>query len=180
MDKARLMELIGEVEDDSKITRDLMDGIVERYSKELDELIDRMQEFIRELREGEIDEYNDDAMELDIMELSNLMYFAERHLAKLGVESDMAKSKKSDKFNDLIQRLNGTVQQKKAKAEQGIMDLQIVEDVYKRAYDQLKRKLEKADGVYSALKKVFSKRMLELEVFRKDIRKQRGEQEDNE
>ena len=98
------------------------------------------------------------------------MYTASRELAKLGGESDIAKIKRKEAFNDILSRLRGgTAAERKTKAEQLTLNEEILENIYKRAYDQLKLKLEKADSVYSALKKIFSKRMLELQVFQKEI-----------
>jgi hypothetical protein len=147
----------------------MMDNIVDYYSKELDDLIDRMYEFIKDLKAGRIDDYSDQQLEMDILEIPILMYRAGRELAKLGGESDMSRSKKLEIFNRALASA-GTVQEKKSRAERLSMEHQIVEDVLKRAYDQLKMKIEKADSVYSALKKVYSKRMLELEVFRKELK----------
>jgi len=178
MDVSRLRELLANVKDDSKVTNDMLDTIVEYYSKDLDEMVHRINVFIRKLRSGEVDEYTDEDLELDIIEISGQMYSASRELAKLGGESDMARQKRISKFNDIISRVNGTVAEKKAKAEQMVLEEQILEDIYSRAYEQLKRKLDKADSVYSALKKVYSKRMLELDVFRKEIRETRTNRED--
>lgn len=173
MNEARLKELLGTVKEDGKITQQIMDSIVEHYSSSLDELISRINKFIRDLRAGNVDEYTDEEMELDILQISAEMYEANKELARLGGESDLAKQKRKDKFNDVVNRVAGTRQEKQAKAEQMILEEQILEDVYKRAYEQLKSKLEKADGVYTALKKVYHKRCLELDIFRKEIREKR-------
>lgn len=170
MDEQRLRELLAGVREDSKIVQKIIDEIVEYYSRDLDDLIHRINVFIRDLRQGNVDEYSDTELELDIIQISTEMYTASRELAKLGGESDMAKLKRKEAFNDILSRLRGTAAEKKAKAEQLTLNEELLENIYKRAYDQLKLKLEKADSVYSALKKVFSKRMLELQVFQKEIR----------
>lgn len=165
----KLLALYQEIKQESSVTNQMMDNIVDYYAKELDDLIDRMYDFIKELKAGRVDEYSDEQLEQDILEIPILMYRASRELGRLGGESDMSKAKKLEIFNRALASA-GTVQEKKSRAERLAMEHQIVEDVLKRAYDQLKMKLEKADSVYSALKKVYSKRMLELEVFRKELK----------
>jgi hypothetical protein len=44
-----------------------------------------------------------------------------------------------------------------------------MEDVFNRAYKQLKSKIEQADNVLMSLKKVYSKKMLEMEVLKKEV-----------
>lgn len=173
MDIGRLRELLSEVKDDNRDTQKIMDDIVDYYAKDLDELVERVGKIVRNIREGHIDEYSDDELELDIIEISAQMYSASRELAKLGGESDLAKHKRAERFNDVLSRVSGTAAEKKAKAEKMVMEESVLEDIYKRAYDQLKIKLEKADAVYAALKKVYGKRTLELDVFRKEIRGRR-------
>ena len=80
----------------------------------------------------------------------------------------MSKNKKVEVYNQTLRLATGTVQDKKAETENKTLEYQITEDIYKRAYEVLKAKVDKADSVYSALKKVYNKREIELNIFRKE------------
>lgn len=166
-----LNRLLEEIREEGEPIKELIDKIVDYYSRNLDELINHINEIVHTVKNKEIDEYPNDVLELQIIEIANQMYFAGRELAYLGGQSDLASAKRRKLYNEVIMHAKGTIQDKKAKAEQYTINESLMEEIFKRAYDQLKFKLEQADKIYSALKKVYTKRMMELEVFRKELSK---------
>lgn len=166
-----LNRLLEEIREEGEPIKELIDKIVDYYSRNLDELIKRIDEIVQAVKNKEVDEYPDNELEIQIIDIANQMYFAGRELAYLGGQSDLASAKRRKLYNEVIMYAKGTIQDKKAKAEQYTVNESMMEEIFKRAYDQLKFKIERADNIYSALKKVYTKRMTELEVFRKEISK---------
>jgi hypothetical protein len=147
----------------------MIDKVVKHYTKELDDLIREIDDIATKIKNREVDEYGESELEADILKITTQIYFAGRDLAYLGGEKDLASSKRKELYNEVILNGKGTVQEKRAKAENYSVDEQTMEDVFNRAYKQLKSKIDQADNVLMSLKKVYSKKMLEMEVLKKGI-----------
>lgn len=168
MDINKLKRAVGIVEEQNEIPQRLINQVVSQYSQELDELIATTLHIISLVESGEVEEYPQERLELDMIKIPTLMYQATSQLAQLGSLWDMSKNKKVEVYNQTLRLATGTVQDKKAETENKTLEYQITEDIYKRAYEVLKSKVDKADAVYSALKKVYNKREIELNIFRKE------------
>lgn len=171
-DKEKFDILKESVENESEIIHQFMRDILKDYTTELDELVEDMDTILKAINEGLLSSYTEEQLEYYSLKLPVLMYKASSRLEELGSNSDIAKANRKKMFNNLTIRLRkdaGTVAEKKATAEMMVENEQLVEDLYYRVYNQLKIKLEYADGVFTSIKKVISKRMLDLEVFRKDL-----------
>lgn len=161
-----------EVNSEAHLINTFLNEILAEYTKELDELITEIENLLRLIKSGEINTVTDDELEMYTLHLPVLMYKAGARLEELGSNSDVAKAKKKERYNEIMLKVSGTIPEKKAKSEEVVKREQIMEDIYSRAYEQLKTKLDYADRINNGIKKALSKRMMELEVFRKD--KDRG------
>ncbi len=170
-ERESLQRIYDEVVSESGMVQEFSERIIRQFTADLDELVERVQTLVRKVRKGEVDEYTCEEMEADFVEISTMMYFASSKMATLGGQTDVAKAQRVELFNNTLLGVQGTQIEKKAKADRAIVNAQLMEDVFSRAYTELKTKLENADRVYNALKKVYSKKMLELEIFRKETAK---------
>jgi hypothetical protein len=159
-----LDEIQKEIEAQSERINIIVDGIVDNYAGELDEFVGIIKSVLERVKTGEFDEYPNHALEMQMIKLPVLMYFAGKGLETLGGESDIAEALRKEIYNKIIIGATGTIQEKGAKAEQGALNERLMEAVYSRAYKKLKIQIEMADKIFSALKKIVSKRIQEGEI----------------
>lgn len=161
--KNALRSIKRRVEDNSKIIDDIVDTILAKYKRELDEFMDWVK-----TRLAQSDRLDDGELEAMTLRIPLLMYYASGGLETLGIEGDNAKAVRMELFNTLYTENEGTIPDKTKKAELGTMNEYLIEIAFTRAYKKLKVQLEMAEHVYSAAKKVFSKRILEYEMAMRD------------
>jgi hypothetical protein len=159
-----LEEIRSDIEGQAERINKIVDDIIAQYGQELDEFIGVIKKVLERVKNGEFDEYPEQALELQMIKLPVLMYFAGRGLETLGGESDIAKATREEVYNRIIIGATGTIQEKGAKAEQGAINERLMEAIFNRAYKKLKIQIEMADKIFSALKKVVSKRIAEIGI----------------
>ena len=143
----------------------LVDDIVQEitlpYTKELDRYVD----FIKNcLKNGE-NPPTDYELEDFCMNLSTYIYFASGMCEQLGIRDDIAKAVYRETYNNARDNASGgTVQDKNTLAELESQQEQLVSVCYNRSYKAVKAKVESAQELLSSVKKVLSRRMLEIEL----------------
>lgn len=152
------------VEEQSTIVKTIVDEVVGRYSADLDEFVTNIKNLLDRIKSGAVVNISDRSLEISTIKLPVLMYFSAEGLERLGCDSDVAKAKRIEEYNNILLNSEGTIPHRQAIAESGSFYFNMVDSVYSRAYKQLKGKVETADKIFSALKKVLSKRMLELDI----------------
>jgi hypothetical protein len=101
-------------------------------------------------------------LELITIRLPTYIYFANERLEHLGVEGDVAGSMKNEAYDEKILKVEGTIPEKESQASLATLEEDIIEKAYKRAYKKLKSKIEKAENVYTGVKKIVDKRKAEI------------------
>ena len=81
------------ISDDSEFFKKIVDGIVTHYSRELDEFVELVRHYLQLIKENTMDTYNDDDLQMQIIKLPTIMYFAGNGLEDIGSESDIAPTK---------------------------------------------------------------------------------------
>ena len=157
------------VEEQSSIVKTIVDEVVGRHSRELDEFVTNIKLTLERIKAGTARGITDRALELSSIKLPVLLYFAGEGLEHLGCESDVAKAKRLEEYNNILMTAQGTIPNRQALAESATFYYTMVDSVYARAYKQLKSKMEQADKLFSALKKVLSKRMMEMDISRREL-----------
>lgn len=158
-DESRLRQIKARVEENSQTLDRLVDSIVSKYNRDLDEEIEKVKELL-----SEKDKLSDEQVENMVMRIPVFMYFATNGLESLGIESDMAKAVKLEVYNDKYVRAEGTIKDKQAEAETLSINEAMIEVAFTRAYKKLKTKIEMAEHVFSGAKKVLGKRMQDVEI----------------
>lgn len=161
-----LSKLIKEVQEESSVVVKLSNELIEEFSKDLDSVIKELNMIMDSIGESSIEDIPDTQIEYYCVKIPALMYYAGQRVEELGMQADLASSNKKFAFNDALLKVSGTVPEKKAQAEKLTEDKSLVEDIYRRAYNTLKVKLEMAEKVYSGLKKALSKRIAEVDLDR--------------
>jgi hypothetical protein len=145
------------ITDESTFIKKVVDEIVMRYSRELDEFVAMVRDYLALIKSNVMTTYTDDDLQMQIIKLPMLMYFAGDGLEDIGSESEIAAYKRKELYNEIINSLDTsqyTIPDKKAKAEQGTETEDMMEKIYDRAYKKLKMKIEMATKLLESLKKV--------------------------
>jgi hypothetical protein len=151
------------VQENSKVIDEIVNTIVDKYTKELTEF---MQYIDVQLKRK--DELDDLQLERITLKIPLFMYFAATGLETLGIEGDTAKAARMDVYNAAFAEIAGTIEDKKKAAELRTMPEYFIEAAYERAYKKLKQQIAMAEHMFSATKKVLSKRMQDNELAGRD------------
>lgn len=161
-----LSKLIKEVQEESSAVVRFSNDLIAEHSRDLDSAISELDMIMDSLGETSIEDIPDSQIEYYCVKIPAIMYYAGQRVEELGMQADIASNSKKNAQNDAMLKVSGTVQEKKARVEQLTEDKVLVEEIYRRAYNTLKVKLEMAEKIYSGLKKALSKRIAEVDLNR--------------
>lgn len=156
-------KLQAEIEENSRLMEEVVNSIVEPFSKDLDKYV----EYIRIcLQDGERQLTNEELDDI-CMNLSTLIYYASFQCESLGIKDDISKALYKEIYHSKRAELDkGTVADKNSLAELQAQNEQLTAICYSRAYKTLKAKVESAQELLGSAKKILSRRMSELELTR--------------
>ncbi len=128
---------------------------VNELTKELDCLIEQMHKKV--LRE----EYqiSDKELEKLIIRLPILIYELNNVLMKAGIREDLSKIIKQINYNQAFSIQEGTIADKKSGAELAVKEEQLLETTWKRSVKIISQKMDIANDLLSACKKIYSRRI---------------------
>ena len=159
-------ELVDKVESNSSKIEAVIKGIIEEYSRELDEYVD----FVKSVLADDEKPATDGELEDFCMNLSTLIYYTSVGCEMLGIRDDIAKSLYKEAYNiarDSIEK--GTVADKNVQAELQASQERIVAIIYEKSYKILKAKTESASELLASTKKVLSSRVSANELSRMQV-----------
>lgn len=143
----------------------ISDDLVKAYTEDLDNLMQKINEdtVLKEPTDRELEQY--------VLELSNMLYFVGSRLESMGIRDDLSKLAAKQVYNNTYLETGNTVSGKKptvaelsAIAEDSSRYETIMNNIYSRAYRQIKYKSDAAYEMLSSLRKIISKRMQELQL----------------
>lgn len=160
IDTGVIREMQEIVSKNSEAINEIVNQLVDDYCRNLDEYVKYINKAIQD------QEHPVTAQELDdfVIQLPILLYFAGEAQENLGINEDIAKAKKMEKYNNIYSQVNGTIADKTAKSEIASQTEYLTHIVYNRAYKIVKSKLEAAYELLNSCKKVISRRMAESEL----------------
>lgn len=153
------------IEDDSEFVKVVVDQIVMKYSKELDEFVILVREMLQLIKQATMQEYDDESLQMQIIKLPTILYFAGNGLEDIGAESEIASYKRKELYNQIISSMDTshyTIPDKKAAAEKATETEDMMEKIYDRSYKKLKSKIEHAIKLLESLKKVADFRIAKI------------------
>ena len=153
---------LNNVEGNAKQIEEIVNNLVNDYCKEVDSLVAVFKEILQDEENPPSD------LELDdmVMKLPTYLYFMGHAQETFGIREDVAKSVKMEVYNKVYQTAKGTIPDKQALSESNTLYEDMVWKAYQRACKRVKQKLEAAYELLQSIKKVCSRRMLELELSR--------------
>lgn len=163
LDKDKVESVMERVENNSSKIDEIVKSIIHPYVKDLDNYVS----FIRDcLRDGE-NQPTDAELDDFCLNLATLIYFAGGMCEQLGIRDDISRTVWKEVYHSRRSELDkGTVADKDSLAELYAQQEQLTNICFNRAYKVVKSKVENAQELLSAVKKVSSRRMQEMELTR--------------
>lgn len=168
IDRDVLLKKKIDLEGNSNIAESVYNKILCNYMESIDEVVEEVEKIIKDIEKGKIDNYSNSDLEKVCIKIPMLMYKIGGDLERVGVRIDVVNAIKEYTQNETLLRSSGTVVMKKAMADNIVYNEDIIENIYKRVYKQIERKLGYIDSLYNSIKKVMSLRIKELEVFQRE------------
>lgn len=159
-------KVVAETENNVSYFTYISDNLVKGYTENLDNLMIRIQAVAID------NEASDDQLEKYVLELSNVLYFVGEKLESMGIRDDLSKLSAKQVYNNSylenvskpIDGKKATVAELTANAEEDSRYETIMNNIYARAYRQIKYKVDAAYEMLASLRKVISKRMQEAQL----------------
>lgn len=155
-------------EQNSKVVETIVNQLVAKYNKDLQELTERVKQRIADVKRDPNIEFDIGTLEGWLMEIPTFMYFSASGLELLGIEGDNATAIRDEAFNLAYQEVEGTIKDKQAHAELHTFNERIVEIAFQRAYKKLKTQLYHAELMYKSISKIYTKRAEEENFDRQE------------
>ena len=164
IDENEIKQLQERINKNSNLINRLSNQLVNDYCKSLNEYVAFIQKILQD------DKHPPTAQELDdfVLNLPVLLYFCGEAQENLGIKTDVAKSIKQEKYNEIYRQVKGTIADKTAASELEAQSETIVAIIYDRAYKMVKLKLEYASELLQSIKKVITRRTAEFELGKVD------------
>lgn len=159
-DMNKVNEIVKTTENNVEQFNQIANNLVIAYTNDIDNLMSRINTDVVE------NEASDDVLEKYMLELSNALYFIGTKLEGMGIKDDLSKLAAKEVFNNAYldapvdeKGKKPTVAEITAMAEGESRYETIMNNIYSRAYRQIKYKVDAAYEMLASLRKILSKRM---------------------
>lgn len=150
------------VESLTAVVRDMVKNIVDEACKGLDEYMAQIDEILCD-KDNPV---SDDELEDFTLNLPSLLYLVSARREELKVKEDVAKAVHKDVYNRVREKAQGTVADKDTAADLAAQSEAITVIVLQRAGSTIKTREEAAWEMLNSVKKVLTRRTVELELTR--------------
>ena len=161
VDVERLSGDIKIIKDDKVELEKISNTLTEEFTKHLDKI---MQDLYVKLKKRNVD---DKELEHAFLELTNVLYFLGDKLESLGIELTVSSSRNQEIFNRLYQEAQGTINDKKASAEEGTKYEYLLKTIYESVYKRIRMKIDAGYEMVSSLKRIIMLRSQEIGLTNK-------------
>ena len=148
------------IEADSQILENIVNDIVNSYTKELDEYVNK----IKSVLDDDTDGLTEHDLNQIMIKLCSYMYFIGSKQELLGIRADISDALRDEKYNLAFMSATGTVASKESQALNAIKEEEVIKVIYDRAYKIMKNKYAAVDKWIDAIKKILSMRIKLLEI----------------
>ena len=154
IDLASLTQLDDKIKSKSVDINGIVNKIVADYCKPLDDLMTNINELLNDAVRP-----SDEELDAWSCKLAACLYFAGEGVETIGVKQDVAKAYKMEKYNNVYDNAEGTINDKSAIAELKSQEEYLIHSIYTRAYKKATQKLDSGYEMLSSIKKVISRRL---------------------
>ena len=139
----------------------VVDSIVNKYTKELDDYVANL----KSISFSDSPDMTNSEIYQSLMFISSSMYSLVPLMEKTFLKQSIANALTEEAYNTAyIGQEEGTVELKKSIANSKIDKEKVIALVYKHASNRIKNTYNAADNVYSALKKIASSKVAEMQL----------------
>lgn len=138
---------------------------VKQYTNELDSLIGQM----HRLTNNPNYIISNEELENLIIKIPILTYELNNVLMKAGIKEDLAKVIRQNNYNSAYVVQEGTINDKKSAAELLIKEEALLETIWKRSVKVISQKIDIAQELLSACKKILSRRIDEMNIMARSV-----------
>lgn len=141
----------------------IVNDIVRSCCQSLDELVSIIQQELQET-----DEIPDIDLNYYVAQLPVEMYYVSSKLEDVGIKMDTTSAVKKEKYDMKYLASEGkTINEKQSDANREVVEEELLEAAYQRAYKKMKSRLDYADSILNSLKKVLNYRIAAMELSNK-------------
>lgn len=151
--------IMQKVDNISDTIKEISDRLVNKYCKDLDNLMSVIRKELQ--NNGEI---TDEELEIHILDLANTLYFIGSAQEDLGIKEDTCKAIRQEIYSFYRNEATGTVADKTALAELACQQETMTLAIYSRAYKKAKLRMDAGYEMLNSLKKIMNKRIAEMEL----------------
>lgn len=144
------------VTNNGSLIEDICDKIIKENTEDLDTFMDKITAV---LNDSDNPSLSPDEMDQALLRLTTLLYYTSSKAEGVGIKSDLASSVRKEVYNNAFINMEGTINEKMAKADDESLGEKIVEIAYTRAYNKIRNKVQIGLEMLAALKKIMSRRL---------------------
>lgn len=148
------------VEESATNIDDIVNKLVNTYCSELDEFMG----LVKALFDDDSSKPSDDELEIIIMKLPTLLYFVSESIETLSIREEATKLIKLEKYSKAHNECNGKISEKNIFAELNTSEYTLAQLCYQKAARKIKAKLDAAYEQINSVKKILSKRLLDIQL----------------
>lgn len=158
-----IINLRDAVSDNSDIVTKIIDDVILKYCSGIDRIV---HEINSSLHNSE--DIPDTELNYYIAKLPIEMYYLSSCIEDFGVQADITTAIRKEKYDiHYLQSDGKTINEKQSDANRHVVEEELLENAYQRAYKKMKSKLDMADSVLNSLKKVQNYRTVSMELSQK-------------
>ena len=137
-------------------------NIVKKHTEELEIIIHK----IRDMLKDDTDQLTDLEIDDIMLQLPMLLFDVTDDQELVGMQADFSKQIYNEAYNEAYKLARGTINDKKSATELSVINQQLDNLIYDRAYKIIKQKIAMAVEVLNAVKKVQASRQQKFEIDR--------------
>lgn len=153
---------LARVEEKGKPLEDAVTSIVKRHTADLEQVIHR----IRDMLKDDTDQLTDLEIDDIMLQLPILLFDVTDDQELVGMQSDLSNQIYKEAYNEAYKVARGTIADKTSVAELNSMASKLDSFIYDRSYKIIKQKIQMAQETLNAVKKVQASRQQKLEIGR--------------
>jgi hypothetical protein len=151
---------------------EVIDTVVQRYASDLDEFVTNAEDYLNKVRDSDTQEFDDGTLQRMVMRLPILLYRVCKGLDRAAIDSDVSKAAvESVRSTHYLAAPEGTIPERKAYADLKTFEESAIVDLTKHVHSRLKGKIEAANSLFDAIRKVMSARSDDKGVFGREQRR---------
>lgn len=153
-------QVSGKIEERSQPIQEVVEGIVNKYCKDLDRIMLTIKKWLAD----ESDALTDQELEDLMIRIPLFLYDVCSNQELVGLQSSIADQVHKEAYSEAFRIARGTIADKNSVADLNTRSEQLEKIIYERAYKGIKLKIEMAVEMLASIKKVQSARMQQYDM----------------